>query len=60
LDPQTGALTALFHPRRDVWSEHFALEGAEIAGLTPTGLATADLLRFNDTYRIELRHESLR
>ncbi len=23
LDPQTGVLTALFHPRRDVWNEHF-------------------------------------
>jgi hypothetical protein len=25
IDPQTGQLVPLFHPRLDVWSEHFAL-----------------------------------
>jgi 5-methylcytosine-specific restriction endonuclease McrA len=27
LDPQTGELTPLFHPRRDQWQDHFAFEG---------------------------------
>ena len=27
LDPLTGTLTALFHPRRDRWRDHFELRG---------------------------------
>lgn len=52
LDPQTGAVAALFHPRRDVWSEHFRLEdNGVIAPLTATGRVTERVLRFN---RLEL------
>ncbi len=25
IDPQTGAISRLFHPRKDVWGEHFRL-----------------------------------
>ena len=27
LDPLTGKITPLFHPRNDVWKEHFILDG---------------------------------
>jgi len=32
IDPETGAVEVLFHPRRDVWGIHFALRGALIVG----------------------------
>lgn len=55
LDPATGEIVRLFHPRRDVWSEHFRLDGALIAPLTPVGRVTVRLLRFNDVERVEER-----
>lgn len=55
LDPQTGAVTALFHPRRDRWDEHFRLRGAEIDGLTPQGRTTVRLLHFNAPEQVEVR-----
>ena len=40
IDPATGAVVPLFHPRRDAWSDHFELRDGQIAGLTHTGRAT--------------------
>ena len=57
LDPQTGQSVFLFNPRRQRWTEHFRLDGAVIAPLTPLGRATAALLRFNEPQRIRLRLE---
>src|SRR5207245_10285900 len=37
IDPLTGKLTRLFHPRRDVWSKHFSWAGPELLGLTDVG-----------------------
>jgi HNH endonuclease len=47
LDANTRDLVRLFHPRQDVWSEHFELEGARILGTTKIGEATVRLLRLN-------------
>lgn len=55
VDPQTRVIVPLFHPRTDHWSEHFLVQDVEIVGLTATGRATVQLLRFNDGYRVELR-----
>jgi HNH endonuclease len=55
VDSESDAIVPLFHPRRDVWSEHFAMIGCEIAGLTPTGRATVGLLQMNDATRIRTR-----
>jgi hypothetical protein len=57
LDPETGALVALFHPRRDVWEAHFALRDALIVGLTPTGRTTVRVLTMNTAGRAQLRRE---
>lgn len=56
-DPTSGAIVALYHPRKDSWDEHFALERqtGEIRGLSPTGRATAKRLSFNRGYRVEAR-----
>jgi len=59
-DPQMGDLVALFDPRSDRWSMHFALADAEIIPLTPIGRGTVLLLRFNDEQRVLLRTELLR
>lgn len=58
LASSTHEFTRLFDPRRDKWSEHFALRGAAIVPLTPIGEVTARLLRFNDADRL-LEREAL-
>ena len=49
LDPITGMIVPLFHPRRQQWQEHFRwIENARrVQGLTPTGRATVERLRMN-------------
>lgn len=48
LDPGSGALVALFHPRQQRWDDHFELlADCTIRGRTPTGRATVELLRMN-------------
>jgi hypothetical protein len=47
VDRESGEVIRWFHPRRDVWSEHFELEGAGIVGRTPIGRATVDALSMN-------------
>jgi HNH endonuclease len=60
LEPETGGLVPLFHPRRDVWREHFEFHRGEIVGLTPTGRATVHVLQLNAPGRVELREEWLK
>lgn len=57
IDPDTGAVVLLFHPRREVWDEHFLLRGALILGRTPAGRTTARVLDMNAPTRLELRLE---
>lgn len=35
IDPATAAVVPLFHPRCDVWTAHFALNGNLLEGTTP-------------------------
>ena len=55
LDPDTGELAALYHPRLQNWSDHFRLHNAEILPLTPTGRVTVRLLHLNDPDRLQER-----
>jgi HNH endonuclease len=55
IDPESGELTRLFHPRKDLWTEHFELRQSRIVGLTSVGRTTAALFQMNTTDRIELR-----
>ena len=57
IDPASGEIAALFHPRRDEWPRHFRLQGPYIEGLTPIGRATVRVLGLNDTRHVELRTE---
>ena len=55
IDPDTGTVIRLFHPRTDRWDEHFRMDGARVVGLTATGRATVWLLEMNTDRRVELR-----
>ena len=55
LDPLTGTLTALFHPRGDRWREHFELRGLFILPKSATGRVTVRLLQINAPERITER-----
>ncbi len=58
VDPLSGEIVPLFHPRNQRWSEHFewAPGTLEVVGLTPTGRATLTLLRLNRPQFLRLRH----
>jgi 5-methylcytosine-specific restriction endonuclease McrA len=55
IDPISGAIVPLFHPRQQAWHEHFAIQGLLIVGLTPTGRATVRVLMMNAVGRLQLR-----
>jgi 5-methylcytosine-specific restriction endonuclease McrA len=60
LDPDTGAITPLFDPRRQAWTEHFAWDGLFMVGLTAVGRTTVRVLELNSNDRIEVRLWSVR
>jgi len=55
LDPEDGALTRLYHPRRDDWTEHFDWNGAVLAGRSALGRATVQVLAINDPNYVAVR-----
>ncbi len=59
IDPVTGEVTPLFHPRRDRWSAHFVIRGERIEGSSAVGRATVQVLAMNDARRLELRQKLL-
>jgi hypothetical protein len=56
-DPLTGQVVALFHPRIQIWDNHFAWssETTIVVGLTPVGRATVEALRMNRPELVNLR-----
>ena len=56
-DPQTGESVPLYHPRDQVWSEHFAWsdDGTRLEGSTPVGRATVEALHINRPQMTRLR-----
>ena len=56
-DPVTEKDVPLYHPRLDVWSDHFAWSAGftEIIGKTPTGRATVERRRLNRAPLVNLR-----
>jgi 5-methylcytosine-specific restriction endonuclease McrA len=60
-DPATGKRATLFHPRPQVWSDHFQWKGCRVIGRTATGRATVDGLKINRMLAQAIRaEESLR
>jgi hypothetical protein len=47
IDPETQQVVPLFNPRRDVWGDHFRLDGAQIVPVTAVGRVTEYVLKLN-------------
>lgn len=54
-DPFTGQLTRLFHPRQQLWADHFELQGSVLVGRSDVGRSTVQLLQFNSAMRVQER-----
>lgn len=61
-DPETGVVVALFHPRRDIWEDHFApdADATILIDLTPTGRATLVALQINSAEQQTARRHWIR
>jgi len=55
IDPVSGEVVRLFHPRNERWEDHFRWIGVRIDGITPIGRATVGVLAMNDARRLDLR-----
>ena len=56
-DPDTQQSVALFHPRQQLWAEHFQWSeaGTHLIGLTPTGRVTIEILQINNDLMVTAR-----
>jgi hypothetical protein len=57
LDPISQTQVQLYHPRQQLWHEHFmwSADGLKVIGITPTGRATVNTLKLNRPGVINLR-----
>jgi hypothetical protein len=55
VDPVSRQIVPLYHPRQQVWSEHFAWNGPVLVGLTPSGRTTVRVLRINHPDAVAVR-----
>jgi len=55
VDPASGRIVRLYHPRKDRWSRHFEWAGAVLQGKTATGRATIAVLSMNDPDAVAVR-----
>jgi hypothetical protein len=55
IDPTTGQIIPLYHPRTQIWQDHFELAASRVVGRTATGRATVAVLAMNALTRLELR-----
>lgn len=61
LDPLTDEVVALYHPRRQSWSDHFRLhEDGMIEPLSANGRATARILWLNDPETVDERRRLIK
>jgi hypothetical protein len=55
VDPNSGRVVRLFHPRQHVWREHLYWQGPRLFGRTASGRATIDLLQINRVDAVAVR-----
>ncbi|MEW6156322.1 MAG: HNH endonuclease signature motif containing protein [Verrucomicrobiota bacterium] len=60
VDPDTGKVTPLFHPRRDRWADHFKIVDGGIVGKTAAGRTTTWLLEMNSSERQRMRQRLIK
>lgn len=56
-DLQTKEIVSLFHPQKEIWTEHFTWikQACQIKGLTATGRATIESLKMNRPQIVQVR-----
>jgi hypothetical protein len=59
IDPNSGAVTRLFHPRLDHWHEHFRWRHEVIEGTSPVGVVTVYVLDMNNVDYLRMRMQLL-
>jgi HNH endonuclease len=57
IDPRTGRVVPLYHPRRQIWPRHFRWVGVRLIGLSATGRATVAALHLNRPLILAIRSE---
>lgn len=57
IDPETKSTVPLFHPRSQIWHDHFKWldNGTRILGLSPEGRATIVSLKLNNSLAVRVR-----
>lgn len=55
IDPDSGEVTLLFHPRRQLWPDHFHSDSPRIYGSSSCGRTTVWLLDMNSPIRLQHR-----
>ena len=55
VDPETGKVVPLYHPRQQKWTEHFSWQNGEFIPLNDIGHVTIRLLQLNRSERIAER-----
>ena len=55
IDPKSGKITRLFHPRVHKWSAHFRWDGPMLVGRTDIGRTTVEVLEINLPHRVAMR-----
>jgi hypothetical protein len=59
IDPETGSLVPLFHPREQVWEHHFDWHRTFLRGKTHVGRGSIAVLGINLPENVELREALL-
>lgn len=61
-DPVTQSSSHLFHPRRDVWEQHFQIdiETSAVGGITEVGRGTVARLQMNSPAQLSARRAWMR
>jgi hypothetical protein len=55
IDPGSGRIIRLYHPRQDVWTRHFRWDGPVLVGRTSVGRATVAVLEINHPDAVAVR-----
>ena len=55
IDPRSGRITRLSHPRKDAWKSHFKWNGPILIGRTAVGRATIIVLAINHPDAVAVR-----
>lgn len=55
IEPISGQVVRLFHPRNDRWNEHFICDENQVVGTTDVGRTTVSVLELNDPDRVRMR-----